>query len=123
MKYIYKIPKSILRAVEVDGKNEQVEMETCLEGEIHLNLPGLSKLPEIARMFQDKLKNDSDELSQLKSVIELLNAHVEKVFAKSGELLFECLDDLACTVEGRAVALSLVSMITKGVQLGELKKA
>lgn len=121
MKYIYKIPKSIKVAKEIDGKTEQVDMETCLEGEIHINLPGLTQLPTIGKEFEEKVAEAKDSLGQLSIIVDFLGKHVEKVSAKSGELVFESLDDMACTVEGRALAMSLLGMITKGIQLGERK--
>ena len=124
MKYIYKIPKSITINEEKDGKSEQVDMETCLEGEIHLNLPGFAQLPVIGKEFEQKMsENKTDSNYQLSVIVDFLNRHVEKVNAKSGDLTFECLDDLACVVEGRALAMSLIGMITRGIQLGEAKKA
>jgi hypothetical protein len=136
MRYIYKIPAKLKQDEIKDGKatGELVEIETHLEGQIVLNLPGFDELEEIALALSSEdgpsgTVDIKSNMQTLKSISHMINKYVAEggvsVIGNHGDdvIEFSSLNDLSCSVQGRAVVMHLAKIITRGIDLGERQKA
>ncbi len=133
MKFTYRIPPTLKGVVEKNGQPEEVELKTHLVGTIQLNLPGFSKLDNIVDAIS--VEPNADGKVDLKSNIQTYRTimeGIEKYIVKGGVsvhaeldegVVFESLEDLSCSTQGRAVIMQLAKVLTRGIDLGEIHKA
>lgn len=118
MIYTYKIPKKV--------KNEDVEQETNLMGEIKISVPGYKAAVKLATDLRFKLNEKGESVAlnnedMAEKIIDLVPQHVKefKVSSLDNSIVFENIEDLGACKEGKLILGELVKIILGGFPLSK----